>query len=128
MEITPSRFVAIQGAMFGMIAGTLALLRGWSPAETAAAGLQFALTTAAFAYIYAGRAEPGGRFINRVLGATMAKLSVGAGFLVLVLLYAKVETKIFVGVYLSTYFLFTFFEVYALLRNLRRNSQAKPKP
>ena len=127
MEITPSRFVAIQGAMFALVVGALALFRGRSPAETAAAALQFALTTAAFVYIYAGRAESGGRFINRVLGATMVKLSVGVGFLVLILLYAKVEVKFFVGVYLSTYFLFTFFEVYALLRNLRQNSQAKPK-
>jgi hypothetical protein len=127
MEITLRRFVAVQTAVLAVILTTLGVWRGFSAVEMGAATLQCLLSTAAFYYIGAGYNEPGGKFINRVLGATMGKLMLGVAFLILILLHFNVTAKIFAGVYLVSYFLFTFFEVYALLRNLRQNSQAKPK-
>ncbi|MCS7085953.1 MAG: hypothetical protein RMM53_09440 [Bacteroidia bacterium] len=124
--ISPVRFAVVQTLLLVGILTALGVGRGWAPAETAGVVLQFSLSTGAFFYIYAGRALAGVRFVNRVLAATIIKLSVGVVFLFVALKFFAPKARSFAIVYLGAYFLFTFFEVYALMRNLRRDTTLKP--
>lgn len=65
-------------------------------------------------------------FANAVSSSLIIKLLLSIGFVLLVALNTDVSQMAFVGVYLSTYILFTGFEIHELLNNLRRNSKNAP--
>lgn len=62
-------------------------------------------------------------FMYAVLGGMMAKMFIGIVSVVAVLLLRKDWKIFYVAAYFFSYFLYTFFEVYVLMRNLRPFSE-----
>lgn len=58
-------------------------------------------------------------FMYAILGSMMVKMVLGIFFVIFVGIMYKPHTLAFVGTYFFSYFLFTAFEVWGLLRNLR---------
>lgn len=58
-------------------------------------------------------------FLYAVLGSMMGKMFLGICSILIIALYFKEWKMVYVISYFFSYFLYTFFEVYALMRNLR---------
>lgn len=62
-------------------------------------------------------------FFQRLMGTLMGKLFLSIGFVLTAVYLKKVDIQSFLAVYFIAYFLFTFFEIYALLNNLHAGKE-----
>ena len=72
--------------------------------------------------------ERPGAFVQGILGGTLLRLFVGVLGVVIVALTAKAQLVAFVAGFFAGYFVFTAFEVWALLHILRRDSKNPGSP
>lgn len=83
-----------------------------------------ALTLAGFSITQPGLLKPAIQFMNALLGAMGLKMLVSIAFVTTMALLQRAHVVPLVICYFSGYLVFTGFEVWALLNNLRANSKA----
>jgi len=91
-----------------------------------AGGAFFSAALSLICYLlnYAGLMGSNQLFLQRIMGTMMAKLLLSLAFVLYVVYIHKVNIQSFIVVYFISYFLFTGFEVYALLNNLRPSKKS----
>lgn len=83
------------------------------------------LTWSAFVFSWIGIKKGGDFSIYSTLGAMIVKLLVAMSFALIYLTKINVDKMIFVIDFISTYFFFSAFEMWALLTNLRHPNKSK---
>jgi len=127
------RYFALHAALVVLTLGALGGLHAATgllhhPALTLA-GVAFSglLTAAAYLMARMGLDKPGAQFLNVLMGAMMLKLLANIAIILVIVLVVKTDLLGLVLTYFFAYFLFTGFEVFALLSNLRPNSDGQAK-
>ena len=108
----------------GLIIIGLLLHTYWVPQTSMTAiviAILVSLTTGAIAYIlnYTGLDSGNQRFIASLVVAMGAKMIIGVIVILIVVVSFKFAIKEYVAAYFFSYFTFTAFEVYGLMRKLR---------
>lgn len=83
--------------------------------------VSFFPTFIAYTITLSGLEKDTSGFINRLLGGMLVKMLIGVLFIVLVALQFREVRDEYVVSYMISYFVFTGFEVYGLMRKLRQN-------
>ncbi|MCI4670827.1 MAG: hypothetical protein MRZ79_22015 [Bacteroidia bacterium] len=81
----------------------------------------FLPTIVAYSITYSGLEKETTAFIGRLLGGMLVKMLIGVLSIVLVALQFREIRDEYVVSYMISYFVFTGFEVYGLMRKLRAN-------
>lgn len=125
--MTKTRFLLFQVALAVVLAiGSWLLIDGWLPAPAltfvfVALGISAAASIAAFVITYNGIEKAIRSFSTYLIGGMVAKLLIGIFSISIVALRFRDFAEVFVLSYFFFYLVFTSFEVFALMRNLRPN-------
>lgn len=80
-------------------------------------------TMVSYAIVYNGLRIRIQRFMSYIMGGMMMKLAVGIVSITIVALKFKESASVYVLTFFGSYIIFTAFEVYTLMRNLRPQNQ-----
>ncbi len=84
-------------------------------------------TMASYAIVYNGLKIRIQRFMGYIMGGMMMKLAIGILSITIVALKFKESASVYVLTFFGSYIIFTAFEVYTLMRNLRPQNQEGSK-
>lgn len=97
-------------------------MRDW-PFFFVALALSGLSTMASYSIVYNGLRIRIQRFMGYIMGGMMMKLAVGILSITIVALKFKESASVYVLTFFGSYIIFTAFEVYTLMRNLRPQNQ-----
>jgi len=125
--VTKNRFILFQlGLTLVLAVASWLLIDGWLPAPSltfvfVALGISGAASIAAFIITFNGLQKAIRSFSTYLIGGMVAKLLIGIFSISIVALRFRDFAEVFVLSYFFFYLVFTSFEVFALMRNLRPN-------
>jgi hypothetical protein len=116
--------------LYQLAIALLLLAASWYPADTflppgsltfiyIAVGLSALSGILAYAIVYNGLQKSIRMFTSYIIGSMLAKMMIGLASITLIALKFKGFATVYVLTYFFCYFIFTSFEVYTLMRNLR---------
>jgi hypothetical protein len=122
--MSTGKFIAWAAAIAGVLAvGIWWLVPDDRPWGWAGMGVNFLLTSVAYAIVAKGLEKRPMQFTGYVMGGMMVKMMVGIAVILAVGLRFKEHLLTYALTFVITYFAFTGFEVYGLIRKLRRISK-----
>ena len=122
--MSTGKFIAWAAAIAGVLAvGIWWLVPDDRPWGWTGMGVNFLLTSVAYAIVAKGLEKRPMQFTGYVMGGMMVKMMVGIAVILAVGLRFKEHLLSYALTFVITYFAFTGFEVYGLIRKLRRISK-----